>query len=150
MLTPCLARSIIFQICTYVYIFYSIFTFDSQIDIGTRQWPMGAIVRYKPLGVLAMIDDGETDWKVIGIAEEDPMAPLMEDIDDVIDVAGGASESFREWMRLYKSPDQINQFALREEYQNRAFAEEVIEETHQQWAAYKAKLEEAQAAVDEE
>jgi len=100
---------------------------------------MGAIVRYKPLGVLAMIDDGETDWKVIGIAEEDPMAPLLEDIDDVLDVAGGAAESFREWMRLYKTPD-INKFALREEYQNRAFALEVIEETHQQWAAYKAKL----------
>ena len=86
-----------------------------------------------------MIDDGETDWKVIGIAEEDPMAPLLEDIDDVLDVAGGAAESFREWMRLYKTPD-INKFALREEYQNRAFALEVIEETHQQWAAYKAKL----------
>ena len=35
-----------------------------QIDIGTRQWPMGTILRLKPLGALALLDEGETDWCV--------------------------------------------------------------------------------------
>jgi inorganic pyrophosphatase len=37
----------------------------------------------KPLGIIAMIDSGETDWKVISINVEDPMAHLLHDLDDV-------------------------------------------------------------------
>ena len=35
------------------------------------------------LGVLAMLDEGETDWKVIAIDVKDPLAPLLNDINDV-------------------------------------------------------------------
>lgn len=41
------------------------------------------IVQVKPLGVLAMIDDGELDWKVIAINAEDPKASSVNDIEDV-------------------------------------------------------------------
>ena len=34
------------------------------MEIGTQIHPTGAVVRVKVLGCLAMIDDGETDWKV--------------------------------------------------------------------------------------
>ena len=44
------------------------------IEIGTRQWPMGAVVRVKLLGALAMIDNGEADWKLIVINCADPLA----------------------------------------------------------------------------
>lgn len=37
----------------------------------------------KVLGVLAMIDDGELDWKVIAINSVDPLAKELNDIDDV-------------------------------------------------------------------
>lgn len=40
-------------------------------------------MRVKVLGIVAMIDSGETDWKVITINVEDPMAELLHDIDDV-------------------------------------------------------------------
>lgn len=36
------------------------------VDIGTKMWTTGSIVAVKILGVLAMIDSGETDWKVRG------------------------------------------------------------------------------------
>ncbi len=39
--------------------------------------------KVKPLGVLAMIDDGELDWKVIAIAIDDPKAALVNDVADV-------------------------------------------------------------------
>lgn len=35
------------------------------------------------LGVLAMIDDGELDWKLIAIKSDDPLASQLHDIDDV-------------------------------------------------------------------
>ena len=34
------------------------------LEIGCRQIRTGQIVAVKILGILAMIDDGETDWKV--------------------------------------------------------------------------------------
>ena len=47
------------------------------IEIGNKQWSTGSIVRVKVLGVLAMIDSGETDWKVIVISAEDPLAKYV-------------------------------------------------------------------------
>ncbi len=34
------------------------------VEIGSRALAMGTVVEVKPLGVIAMIDDGELDWKV--------------------------------------------------------------------------------------
>jgi inorganic pyrophosphatase len=34
------------------------------LEIGTRQLKAGEIVPVKVLGILALIDDSETDWKV--------------------------------------------------------------------------------------
>ena len=38
---------------------------------------VGEVKQVKVLGVLAMIDDGETDWKVLGIDITDPLAEEM-------------------------------------------------------------------------
>jgi len=37
------------------------------VEIGDAQLKMGGVYRVKPLGVYAMIDDGELDWKVSGV-----------------------------------------------------------------------------------
>lgn len=34
------------------------------VEIGTKALAMGTVTEVKPLGVIAMIDDGELDWKV--------------------------------------------------------------------------------------
>lgn len=110
------------------------------IEIGQRQWPVGAVVHVKVLGVLALIDSGETDWKVITISTEDPMASSLHDIEDVKAHMPGAVESFTEWLRLYKTHRGIvNEFGFDGQAQNRAYAEKTIEETHEFWKALVAK-----------
>ena len=37
----------------------------------------GEVKQVKVLGVMALIDDGETDWKVIAIDARDPLAPKL-------------------------------------------------------------------------
>ena len=37
----------------------------------------GDVIQVKVLGVLAMIDEGETDWKLIAINAEDADAPKL-------------------------------------------------------------------------
>jgi inorganic pyrophosphatase len=101
-------------------------------DIGNRRWAVGAIVRVKVLGVIGLIDAGETDWKVVAISAEDPLAPLLNDLDDIEVQIPGALESLISWLRFYKSP-VINAFAFDGRPQGRAYAERIIEETHVAW-----------------
>lgn len=41
------------------------------------------VLQVKPLGIYAMIDDGELDWKVIAISLDDPKAEMVNDVADV-------------------------------------------------------------------
>ena len=102
------------------------------VEIGSKSLEMGSVKVVKPLGVLAMIDDGELDWKVLAVAADDPLAKEYNDIDDVPDAI---KDGVREWFRWYKTPDDkpINEFGFDEKYMNKKEAEEIIEETHDAW-----------------
>lgn len=89
----------------------------------------------KILGTLCLIDEGEADWKLIAICEDDPWAPLLNDVTDLEEKLPGVVSSIREWFRTYKIPDgkPPNVFGLDERCMNAAYAMEVIEETHSAW-----------------
>ena len=53
------------------------------VEIGSKALPTGSVTTVKPLAVLAMIDDGELDWKVIAINTDDPKASSVNDVEDV-------------------------------------------------------------------
>lgn len=53
------------------------------VEIGEQQLDMGGVYAVKPLAVLAMIDDGELDWKVVAIRADDPKAAAVNDVEDV-------------------------------------------------------------------
>ena len=44
------------------------------------------------LGTLALIDDGETDWKVLAIDVTDPLAKSLNDIGDVEKLMPGEAD----------------------------------------------------------
>ncbi|KAL3757155.1 hypothetical protein ACHAWU_004587 [Discostella pseudostelligera] len=102
------------------------------VEIGSKALAMGTVTEVKPLGVLAMIDDGELDWKVIAIATDDELAKEYNDIDDV---PAAVKDGIREWFRWYKTPDDkpLNGFGFDEKWLNAKEAGEVIEETHEAW-----------------
>jgi inorganic pyrophosphatase len=107
------------------------------IEIGSKSLAMGSVTEVKPLGVLAMIDDGELDWKVVAVSVDDPLAKEYNDIDDVPDAI---KDGIREWFRWYKTPDDkpLNGFGFDEKYLDAAAAKEVIQETHEAWKKLKA------------
>lgn len=83
---------------------------------------------------MALIDDKETDWKIIAININDPLAQLMNDIDDVETVMPGAIDAIRRYFRDYKSHDKvINDFGLDGQAMPKQFAMNVIELVHDQW-----------------
>ena len=82
-----------------------------------------------------MIDEGETDWKVVVIDADDMWAPVLNDIADVDKNLPGMLGAIREWYRTYKIPDgkPPNVFALDEKFMDKAYAQEIIDECHHAW-----------------
>ncbi|KAI4543113.1 hypothetical protein MG293_007239 [Ovis ammon polii] len=106
-------------------------------EIGSKVLSRGEVVHVKILGVLALIDQGETDWKLIAINVNDPEASKFHDIEDVKKYKPGYLEATLNWFRFYKIPEgkPENQFAFNGEFKNKAFALEVIKSTHECWKA---------------
>lgn len=105
------------------------------IEIGTRLAKRGEILRVKILGIIALIDEDETDWKVIVIDINDPKAKQVNEIDDVEKFFPGLLRATVEWFKIYKIPDgkPANKFAFDGHAQNSAFATEIVNETHHFW-----------------
>ena len=54
---------------------------------------------------MALLDEGETDWKVLVVDVTDPLAPRLNDIEDVERHLPGLIRATNEWFRIYKIPD---------------------------------------------
>ncbi|KAL2894485.1 Soluble inorganic pyrophosphatase 6 chloroplastic [Bienertia sinuspersici] len=91
------------------------------VEIGDKQRKIGEILKVKPLGALAMIDEGELDWKIIAISLDDPKASLVNDVEDVEKHFPGTLTAIRDWFRDYKIPDgkPANKFGLGNKQQTR-------------------------------
>lgn len=70
---------------------------------------------------MALLDEEETDWKIIVIDINDPLAPKINDIEDVERHLPGLLRATNEWFRIYKIPDgkPENQFAFSGECKNK-------------------------------
>ncbi|XP_074648175.1 uncharacterized protein LOC141903774 isoform X2 [Tubulanus polymorphus] len=106
-------------------------------EIGQKVHPRGAVIKVKLLGAMALIDEGETDWKIIAIDINDPLAKDLNDIEDVKKNMPGFLKATNEWFRIYKMPDgkKENQFAFNGDCKNREFALNIVDETHKYWQA---------------
>ena len=90
-------------------------------EIGELVGTPGQIKQVKVLGVMALLDEEETDWKIIVIDVNDPLAPRLNDIEDVERHLPGLLRATNEWFRIYKIPDgkPENQFAFSGECKNK-------------------------------
>ncbi|KAJ2006400.1 Inorganic pyrophosphatase [Coemansia thaxteri] len=112
---------------------------DDPIDvceIGEAVGYAGQVKQVKILGVMALIDEGETDWKILAIDVNDPLASKMNDVEDIERFMPGLLHATNEWFRIYKIPDgkPENQFAFGGEAKNRTYAVEIVKETADAWA----------------
>ena len=107
------------------------------VEFGYRAMRTGSVAPVKVLGVLAMIDDGETDWKLLVLRADDPLAAVCHYVADLERELPGAVSALREWLRVYKLPEgkPLNAFALGERAMPREYAMRVVADTHAAWAA---------------
>lgn len=104
-------------------------------EIGELVGHVGQIKQVKVLGVMALLDEEETDWKVIVIDINDPLASKLNDVEDVERHLPGLLRATNEWFRIYKIPDgkPENQFAFTGECKNKKYAMDVVRECAEAW-----------------
>ena len=99
------------------------------VELGEGPLAVGAVASVRVLGALALIDEGETDWKIIAIRSSSPLRSLS-------DVPTEQLKAVRDWFRNYKTTDgkPQNEFAFDGEYKDAAMAHDVLNECHQQYS----------------
>ena len=76
------------------------------IEIGKQgALPMGSVVRVKVLGSMELIDEGETDHKIIVLRESDPDFDSVNNMDDLERVQPGVTAKLLDWLKNYKTSD---------------------------------------------
>ncbi|OQE16333.1 hypothetical protein PENFLA_c028G02188 [Penicillium flavigenum] len=104
--------------------------FDIGQDIGYT----GQVKQVKILGALAPNDGGETDWKVLGIDVNDPIADLVDNVEDVEKYRPGLIQSYRDWFTYYKVARGDGVIPIiGDSYVNATFATAVVEKGHGYW-----------------
>jgi len=106
-------------------------------EIGQKVHKQGAVISVKVLGIMALIDEGETDWKVLCIDNDDPLAAEMNDVEDIETHMPGFIRATYEWFKIYKMPTgkPANEFAFDGEAKKKEFAVDIIKQTNKQWQA---------------
>jgi inorganic pyrophosphatase len=73
------------------------------IELSETPMKMGAVKAVKIIGVLALLDEGETDWKLLALDSEHPLADQIKSKEDVELHFPGLIHTIREWLRNYKT-----------------------------------------------
>ncbi|KAK4097071.1 inorganic pyrophosphatase [Parathielavia hyrcaniae] len=104
-------------------------------EIGRAVASPGDVKQVKPLGVLALLDQGKTDWKVLVVDVRDPLAARLDDVADVEEHLPGLLAASVDWWRLYRVPDGRggNGFGFGGRWLDRGYANNAIGECEDAW-----------------
>eukprot|EP01080_Neovahlkampfia_damariscottae_P010023 gene10023-2342_t len=99
------------------------------VEISNEALKMGHIYRIKVLGIFALIDEGEVDWKVISILSNN------NEINTLEDVKKSKLDEILHWFRYYKTTDgkPENSFGYDSKIFDSKFALKIIKEMNQNW-----------------
>lgn len=103
-------------------------------EVGLAVLKTGERKTVKILGALALLDDGELDWKVIVVDVSDPLARLNS-VSELRSECPGLLEATHEWFRKYKMPDgkPENRLALGGRFIGAEETVGIIQECHEAW-----------------
>jgi len=106
------------------------------MELGSVQLKMGSITPCRVIGSLELIDEGETDHKILCISSLDPDFNRIRSISDLESVKPGHLDRLKYWLKRYKTSDGKPENALASETpRNVEQALEVLQETNNRWQA---------------
>jgi len=120
------------------------------LQINAEPCKTGDIQRVRVLGAFALIDDGETDWKVFVVNVDDLAVTKSAGLKDLLKPE--ELTAIVEWFRNYKTAEGkgLNTIGLNEEIISAEKSYEVVLETHAHWKTLmERKIKNASKKADE-
>lgn len=109
------------------------------IDVGSTTCSPGEVYPVRAVGVLALVDGGEMDWKVVAV-RAGPAEAEWVDAANPTSAQQAQLEQIRVWFRDYKLEDgKLNEFAFDGKYLGPDRARKVISQQHGLWRALVAE-----------
>ena len=109
------------------------------VELSPDPLAVGSVTPVRVFGVLGLLDEGETDWKLLALRADHPLLQHMRGPEDAERLAAGALGLIRDWFRLYKTADGKPENAL-VPFDERGTlfgcakeAQEIIDEAHHSW-----------------
>ncbi|KAL2256540.1 hypothetical protein VTK26DRAFT_1519 [Humicola hyalothermophila] len=104
-------------------------------EIGRAVAQPGDVKQVRVLGVLGLLDAGETDWKLLVIDVHDPLADKLNGIEDVERHLPGLLDATRDWFRIYMIPNgrDPNEFAFDGKWKGKKYAQEIVDGCADAW-----------------
>ena len=104
------------------------------MEIGSKPLAMGSETPCRVIGSLELLDEGETDHKIICISLSDPQSNVIHTMDDLESHKPGTLHKLRDWLKRYKTSDGKAENTLASEIPRTAEqAIQVISECHDRW-----------------
>ena len=104
------------------------------IELGSTSLQMGSITPCRIIGSLELIDEGETDHKLLCIATTDLNSSKIQNMEDLERVKPGYLDLLRDWLKRYKTSDGKPENKLASETPRTVLkALEVVAEVHNRW-----------------
>jgi inorganic pyrophosphatase len=98
------------------------------IDVSHIKSNIGDIIQIKILGIMPLIDNGEADWKIIGINVKDQL------VNNITDLYPFQINKIYDWFINYKKHKEItNKIGMNQLIQDKELAIEIIQKCHNQW-----------------
>lgn len=119
-------------------------------DISDIDVMPGDIIQLKIIGCIAMIDQGEMDWKIIGININDPCAEKYNDVHDIQNIQDKTLETLIDFLENYKIPEGKPKNAFHEEIiWSKEKTIDIIAHNHEEWKKlYNIEYHEMSPVVD--
>jgi inorganic pyrophosphatase len=94
-------------------------------EIGEQVAYTGQIKQVKLLGLMLLLDEGETDWKIFVIDVNDPLSSKLNDVEAIETHCPGLLRESVKWFKYYKVPDgkAVNEVAFGGTFKNREYAQ---------------------------
>jgi 3'-phosphoadenosine 5'-phosphosulfate synthase len=104
------------------------------MEFGSEPLKMGEVTPCRVLGSLELIDEGETDHKVLCIALTDKDASKIHSMEDLERVKPGTLAKLLDWLKRYKTSDGKGENALASDIPKTvAQTTQIIAATHLRW-----------------
>jgi inorganic pyrophosphatase len=105
------------------------------VEVSRDPLAIGSVSAVKVLGIMALIDEEETDWKVLAIAKSSPLYDVINNEADLETHMPGMIDTVRDWFMNYKTTDgkPVNEYAFDGAVKDVAYTHSVLEECNQVW-----------------